>query len=274
MFETLVAGDTVPGATADATGQTYWSISNTQDVTTWATSSDGVDYTTQLQRSGLSYVGFMSVTLTTYQDPGQPAFTVSIDDVNGGTPMGQPCPIAQLHDDFSGASLDPQWARSSTSNGTITQAGGQLTLATDADVGTRVSLIASTFYDLRDGTLTLEIPQMIDPMDPNVELDVTLTNVDAAEAAFSQLGGTLSFRTGSGQSIGNTMYEPDEDRWLRLRVDNGSIYWDVSSDNTMYTNVAQSNDVDGLDRMDVAVAVSGINAAAASAIIDNVNVSP
>ena len=129
----------------------YWRISNTNDITTWATSADGITYT---DRAGsvpgsLPYVTFMSPKIIANRGTTVTA-AITVSKVNGGTPNGSACAASQLHDDFSNQTLDQQWARSEAdSSGLLAPAGGQLEMEACASGNANVILEPSTIYDLR-----------------------------------------------------------------------------------------------------------------------------
>ena len=253
----------------------YWRIANHGKITSWETSTDGVTYITQATAMNVPFVGFMAVTIQAAMGPSNAGFVVTVADVNGGMPSGSACPIAELHDDFGGTAIDPQWSRSTVEDGTLVEGGGDLTFTMGKDnQNVLVALIASTFYDFSDGTLAVEIPQMIDTSNSGDTLRVAIGTVMGSTADFVASGGGLSLET-NGMAVNSTTYDSVMMRWLRVSVQRQRpALGSLTDDGRTYTTLLKSGDLTGLDRTDVRIQIEGHSVTADSAVIDNVNVAP
>jgi len=257
-----------------ASAMPYFRVAQLGGTMTVDTSSDGSNYTSRATIPDLVNWTFARPSIQTHRGISSPQFVAYVDDVNGGTPAGSACPIAQLKDDFSTQVLGSQWANSESYGGTVTVHDGIADLASDG-AGT-TALGSSTVYDLRADAVFLEVPTIVtSAMANTVELRVTTGTGDKIE--WLQTQGTLtSAATASGASTSSVLlYSPTAMRWWKIGFTNGTLGWGTSADGLTWVNVAaQPPSLTGIDRVDVRFIVTSNSGVASDTRVDNVNVHP
>jgi len=197
---------------------------------------------------------------------------VYVDDVDGGTPTGAACAIARLHDDFSGSKLGDQWARSEMYNGTLTLAGG-IAHATTTGSNSLVSLGPSTVYNLQNGAISVEIPEVIANASNNrVSLSVISGTGDRTTLTENagMLGANAQIASGSAQII-TAPYDPVAMRWWRIANQAAGTTWEISADGVHWTMLGAPFPMSGIDRCDIAIAVESSSGTPGEAQFDNVD---
>lgn len=122
-----------------------------------------------------SSLTFAQVTVRVFRDANAAPFTVLVDHVNGGVPRGTACDVAQLHDTFDSVELLPQWARTVAVGGTSRDVVGQLVMTTAPPApgsmpNERVTLQPSASYDLRTGSVLIDVEQMVTTIEASGEV--------------------------------------------------------------------------------------------------------
>jgi len=234
-----------------------------QNAITWSRQATVVD------GSGFTYVHPF---IQTHQGASSPQFTVYVDEVDGGTPTGAACAIARLHDDFSGAKLGDQWARSEMYNGTLALAGG-VVHATTTGSNSLVSLGPSTVYDLQNGAISVEIPEVI-ANGSNNRVSLSVIGGTGDRTAMTENAGMLSanaqISSGSAQII-NVPFDPVAMRWWRIANQAAGMTWEVSPDGMHWTVLSAPFPMSGIDRCDIAIAVESSSGTPGEAQFDNVD---
>jgi hypothetical protein len=261
----------------DVAKHKYLRFANQGATTTLQASGDGASWSTLATYSNLPYVGFMRAVIQAYRDPGAPTYTVSIDDVNGGTPHGAACKVSQLKDTFDGVSLDlASWGRSSANGGSLTVSGGTAQLSFPANTATNVYMGATTVYDLREDSLVFQMPQTLAPA-------VTDAQNFFARVHATTTGDEANFRVTtdsssqvyadrinqSGQATFPVLYSP-ANQWWRIRSSAGTVYWDLAATPTSWTTIATAGDLAGLDRVGIDFEIYGTAMLPAHVTLDNV----
>lgn len=240
------------------------------------TSGDGAQWSGAAQIPNATGFTFVHPWIQTHRGSSSPAFTVFVDDVNGGTPSGVACSITQLRDDFSGAALGPAWARSPHTGGALAVTGGVADVTTTGS-GSLVVLGASTVYDVRDSAFSVEIPVVIANASQNtVAMSVTTGTGD--KITISETNGIVTtavtlVNTG-GQMASVAPFDPVAMRWWRIQNSAGDTGWAFSPDGVTWTALPLKVQVGGMDRSDVGFAVLSTSGTAGDTQFDNVNVHP
>lgn len=251
----------------DPAAHRFWRIGQQDDVTSWLTSSDGVDFVERATYRGLPFVAFMGVVLAASRDASTAAFTGWFDQLNRGMPIGEACPAFALTDDFADGVIGSQWR---TATDQVVERDGHLVARVDL-INTDAFIASTTVYDLRDGELSLELPQQ-----PQGTVDTLLVVATEAggRAMFRVRLGQIFASKNAGTDVGTEPYDPLAHRWWRLRVAGDNVYWEVSPDGTAYRVIGQANDVPGLERSGIHFGILGNPTTPMEATFDNVNVAP
>ncbi|MBL0213971.1 MAG: hypothetical protein IPQ07_08810 [Myxococcales bacterium] len=201
-------------------------------------------------------------------------FGVAVDNVNGGTPMGAPCHVQYLQDDFEGSMLGVPWIRSTPYSGTLVQAGGVVTLTPEVSQVASITLLASALQDVRGGRFSVEIPQMVDTQSTAQRLSMFVATLDNKTVTLSQENGTLRWTKTGDVQVGSIPYDPVAHRWWQIREDAGLVSWEVSADGRTYAPLGTMPSIPGLDRTSLGIQVQENTAQPKAAILDNVNTTP
>ncbi|MGA4989886.1 beta strand repeat-containing protein [Nonomuraea bangladeshensis] len=200
------------------------------DVETGATASPAVAVAT-------SNVPAPDVTAEATATPAtvQATTTVPAPGVSGGT-----VPASELRDDFAGASLDTDRWTATNSVGVVgEQAGGVYRFDVDAAAVAYSQLASAGQYDLTGSTFVAEL---VDAGSGAAGLEVYFTAEADASNRLTMVvaGGFLGiYKTVAGVQTGITFpaYSPTDHRWLRIREDAGTTYWEASPDGSTWAEL-------------------------------------
>jgi hypothetical protein len=256
----------------DANDDQYLRVGVIAGALVFETSPNAISWTRQSTITDGSGFTYVHPSIQAHRGISSPEFTVYVDDVDGGTPSGAACAIAQLRDDFSGAMLGEKWARSEMYGGTLTLAGG-IADAQTSGAASKVSLGPSTVYDLSNGAISVEIPQMIADSALN---RVTLRVVSGIgdSTVMTENNGTLSasaqLSTSSAPMVVSP-YDPVQMRWWRIANQPAGMTWEVSPDGASWTALNAPFPMGGIDRCDISIAVESDSGVVGHTRFDNVD---
>lgn len=260
----------------DAATMQYFRVANLAGVMTIATSQEGSAYTPVATVPYPQNYTFLRPTIQAHRGISSPEYTVYVDDVDGGTPRGTACAVAQLHDDFSGTSIGSQWARSEMYGGTLTDHDGIADLSTTG-AGSIVGLAAGTIYDMTNGELFVELPVLVASNASNsVELRVT-TGAGDWFSWFETQGMLIAGANfqGGATTVANLVYSPATMRWWKMASAAGVVQFATSSDGVTWTTLPNSlPQLQGIERCDIRLTVSSSSNVASDTQADNFNVHP
>lgn len=250
-------------------------IAHLGGVTTWQTGATRTgEFEVRATATTLDWVDWMRVHLFATRGS-DTEFGISIESVGGVTSIGSACPIAQLADDFDGATLGSTWARSVAYGGTLEQANGSITMRMGTTAYNNISLSPATLYDLRGGSLTVEVPQMLD-VSSTQEFVIQVNGIDRVSVVtLEQVTNKLVARMTDDALVASADYSPTDHRWLRIREGGGTVFFEVSADGTTFNPFGQASGVTGFEHASIGAFALGAPIATASAVqIDNVNIAP
>lgn len=175
--------------------------------------------------------------------------TYTFDDLSvggAGSTEGEPigCPLSLLRDDFEDGSLDPLWMSFTDTGANVMESDGFAVLAPPlalAEMG-EAELGTIDFWDLREGAL-------------HVEVDLRLSGGDSG-CGFEALGfeseDGIGFEIHAGSlkasitvdyvrsPVQEVPYDPTLHRWLRLRAEGSTMYWETSEDGSSWAPFANA----------------------------------
>jgi hypothetical protein len=237
----------------DPVAQRHWAIAEHAGTISFETSSDGVSFTSFATTPTTFDVSLVNVELlagtdTAIPNPGEVRFAA----VNGGVSIGAACPATSLVDRFDGTVSNHVWARS-FSDACCTQsvAGGVLQFTTDGSLG-YLSRNTSAGFDLRDSQTSVTI--VSGPAGTVFDVSLNVNQGSPNQLDFSLKAGVFNAQV---IAIGDSMTSAQNpgERYLRIRESGGTLYFEVSADNTAWRIVYQLSDPFPLD--DVTLAVYG-----------------
>lgn len=157
-------------------------------------------------------------------------FCVESNGGDGGVdPAGECATVDQLATSFDGNMLPP-WADTYfQAGGTLAVTGGDLVMNIPANMSkSRAQISSSATYDLRDKSITLEVPKV-----GGETTEVGLFDTSGGEAYFGMTGGEI-FVHSKGRFIQGSKqpYNAAKHRWWRVRTEALNAIWETSSDGT------------------------------------------
>lgn len=137
--------------------------------------------------------------------------------------------------------------------------------------------VSSAAYDLTDSQLCIELVQPLSTTASSAETTVKVTSAADDQVSLGVSGGRLHCGTvvaGQYTYFGHRLYDPARHRWLRLREDSGTLFWEVSADACEWTTLASRPTPVDLSSVLVEFVAGNHQPVSAPgvAIFDNVNV--
>lgn len=172
-------------------------------------------------------------------------------DAAPGTPDAAPVPPGPrcgapslLTDDFDDNQRAPEWDWAYQSGGSVaSETGGRVVVTVVSEGGaSEAGYVSRHTYDLRDGAVWLEVPQMVN-LATHAYAFLSAGPDPANQLAIVQLQGTLYFgaRLGGADVImAQAPYDPALHRWWRIREAGGTVRWDTSPDGVAWTERASA----------------------------------
>lgn len=268
-----------PALTYDPDQHRYWRIREADGLLYWEVSPDGSTFTELASRTPWFDVTHVQADLGAGTDTvSPPATTARFDDVNGGAPEGEACAASSLVDDFEDPAVTDarfyQWT-SGACAGTVGTGGANISIA---GTGTAECMWASRRgLDLRDDHMTVEVEQAASGPDEYTYLGIQ--SVDGGWAHILVYADMLYFSTvvdGVTDDLETVAYEPDLQRYWRLRVTAGRLYGEVSGDGTEWVSTTDMGTPFPLDdlRVYIGAGVDLATGTTATARFDDLNITP
>lgn len=192
-------------------------------------------------------IGFRQTTSNTNTitfNYGDPSATADLALTAGSATAGVPwvefsqdialLPISAFTDDFS--ALSSSWTSYGTT-GNISSTAGQMRIVGST---TFTGRSLNTPYALVGSSAVIELVQTLNQGAGGTYTYFNLNRDSSNKVTFDVRGaGLLTARrtiAGTETQITSTTYNPTTHRWLRMREDTGTLYWDYSSDGVSWTN--------------------------------------
>jgi hypothetical protein len=154
----------------------------------------------------------------------------------GGGSGGGSC-TSSAGDDFEAATLDPFWSPWGAST---MVSGGQVNFGWPGALESYTGMLSNSGQNLVGCAILIELVEP--PPHPNTQAFFYAQHDIDNRAGFFVLGGMLNCAlrvAGGGQSV-SIVFDPGAHRWLRLREQDGLVYWDTSPDGATWTNHRQA----------------------------------
>jgi hypothetical protein len=230
----------------DPTEHRFWRIRNQGDEVLWETSATGdkdvaTEWTTIAKHSlaGLFDLDWMRPRLYMDSDAAPMGATAIFDNMDfRGAGRDSYCRVETLADGFDEDERSDKWLFSVGNGGaTARQFGGQQVLTHAAATTTSYyNFDTSHLLDMLDGAVSVELAQAVNPGRAYLRVLGEGTRMELL-----LIDGMLELQYDEGmggQTVGMpTMYEPTAHRWLRLRNDAGTAYWEVSADGMTWNDL-------------------------------------
>jgi hypothetical protein len=231
------------------------------------------------------------VNVRVFRNASAAPFTVLVDHVNGGAPHGTACDVAQLHDTFDSVELLPQWARSEAVGGTSRNVMGQLEMTTAPPApgsmpDERVTLQPSASYDLRNGSVTIDVEQMVTTTEASGKVRSVALAVQTAlgdrieiQQHDDMLVGLATPKGGSATTQFSLAWNPTSLKWWRISITTdasgvSTATYATSADGDAWLELGSTPNLGGFDRSDLALQTHVVSPTGETARFDNFNVTP
>jgi hypothetical protein len=159
----------------------------------------------------------------------------------GGNPLPETAAQSSFVDDFDGGGADPRWLAYGESY--LRQGGGTVEIS-PPPAGGYSGYVTTASHNLVGGGAAVEISDPGDPTLPGFELYLTIKFDQENYVAWRLTGSDLFARSsvdGRQQDLIALPWATDK-RWLRIREEAGTTYWQYSPDGSHWSTAFQSAD--------------------------------
>jgi hypothetical protein len=164
---------------------------------------------------------------------------------DGGLPSAGCSTASLLADDFSGATTSPQWYTYANGSITTVQTGGELVItlpATTQSTAKYGGYGSAWHYDLRGSRAFVQVLQT-EAAATNAQTDLQIDSPGGDFYEIAEENGHLSASlfVATGQTtLAMIPYSPSAHAWWQFREDQGTIYFETSSDGVTFTAFAST----------------------------------
>jgi RHS repeat-associated protein len=233
---------TVATLTYSATNHAWWRIRESRGLVYWETSSDGATYTIRGTVATSSLFSISSLSYLIYAEtwgspasPGQASFA-NLNVAPAGVPL-----LSTLSDTFGGTSLGANWTIEVQQQGTITQSGGSLNLAPNANASAAgLGVSSARPYTLTGSAGLVQAKQVVSSgggVENRFDLQIDGSNILEWIFELGSLSAVYSLN-GTRTTLASVTYSATQHAWWRIRESGGTVYWDTSADSASWTNRA------------------------------------
>ncbi len=262
-----------------ATDHRWWRFRETGGRLYWDTSHDGGEWTTRHSIDSPTYMSHSQLYFSAYTWDGiADAGRVVIDNLNGGSaPTQLWCPMASFVDDFDDNSPGLDWNGWANSCNQPTMSNGRIEYAVAANQSADCGFELRSAWRLTDSSFHVEVPSVLNPA-TNGTTYMTLIDFRGNNAGINIQSGGIGFWLCNPDcnQLSSMTYEPDANRWLRIREDGGELVWETSRNGRDWSEHVRAAPGFTTDQMSVnlGVALPTAHATPGTTIFDNVNVVP
>jgi hypothetical protein len=211
----------------------FWQIREQDGTVYWETSADGQAWTAQASASVDVSAALVRLRLSVYVSTAQPVDHVLMaDNLNGGVASDISwCPGEILVDDFDDIQIAPVWDPFDSGTCAVLEQGGQLVFVYAEPGWGQCGYESLSRYDMTRSALVLEAPRA-DPGEMTMFVNLDFPH-NGDDARFS-IGGGMLAGDKEVENIDSLVFsmpfDPEQHRWLRLRGEGGTVYWETSPD--------------------------------------------
>jgi hypothetical protein len=228
----------------DPVAHRWWQLREKDGIVYWETSSDAVSWTSHAMVP-VDVTEKVQVMISTWLDAAEETpRTLLVDNINGGVDPGiRWCPAATFKDGFDDGVMHPEWKFWEWPDNlcTMHEQEGKLSFAFAAGDYSQCGYYSAAPFDLSDSTYVIEAPPA-DVGDMTIYFAVYAREGEPRDfMEFRQGGGTLAGAKSAQGSQAPTFeipFDPVQHRWWRLRGEDGTGYWETSSDGKTWTTHA------------------------------------
>jgi hypothetical protein len=266
----------------DATLHRFLRIREASGTVYWETSSDGTEWTERAKKptAELFDIRYVSFEIAGQNSGNGTAGEFRVDNlIGGGAATEEICPCEALRDDFDDGSTAAAWDGPHEQSGcTMAETGGELQITVPPQEYAECAYVSRSAYDLRGGTLTVELtgpPDLAD--DGSVQLSLMSDQKHQLYAHVKQ-GELYCTQATPDQclDLSYSQHSPTEQRWLRFREDGGTVYFETSPDGSTWDVVTSTIEPFAVDmvRVKLSATVYGGQTTPMEVRLDNLNVLP
>ncbi|HZX94189.1 MAG TPA: hypothetical protein VFE90_06705 [Myxococcales bacterium] len=236
---------TVVSVPYSASTHAWWRIRESGGTVSWDTSPDGQTWTTQgtTPTGNVAYVSavrpmfYAETSGAGSASPGEARYSnFNVPPATTCTPANPA--VATLSDTFGGAGIDStKWAPVQQTLGTVTESGGFLHQAPNANVaGASLLLQSNGTYSLVGSAAFVKAAQMVG--NGGIDTNFTLLTDSSNLVSWYYENGSLHARkvvAGVDTTLATAAYSATTHAWLRLRESGGTVFWETSPDGTTWS---------------------------------------
>jgi hypothetical protein len=185
--------------------------------------------------------------------------------------------IGLLNDDFELDGRDTVWVESDGSSKSDTaETNGELVITLGDDYSPDAGYASRYYYDLTDSAIAVEVKQTPNATDPNARTQLVAVRDSGRSIRLVIRNGMLyaqrEINNTNADVVPPVPYDPVAQRWLKLRQEAGTVFWEVSPDGNSYAAAAElpAASVFPLDLVRIWIESIGTNYVGGQAVFDNV----
>jgi hypothetical protein len=246
-------GETMNGVAYDAAAHRYWRLAASGGQLRFQAAAGGSGpWTTFFEVESPPWLDSVRVELRhDHSTPLTDTLIAQLEDLNGGLPVGRPCPLAALSDAFDNEVEAPLWfASPATGWCNLREMGGELVItpavsATPPPNGGQFCRYETVRrYELDGSSITASVNEMIgSAVDGYVDI-VLLEDGAGVGVGFWVVAGRLLCQRGQ-ENVCDLAYSAEQHRHVRLSVADGTMRWETSPDGVAFdTAVVQPSPYD------------------------------
>ncbi|MBW2527532.1 MAG: hypothetical protein JRI23_25345, partial [Deltaproteobacteria bacterium] len=269
--------------TYDPTAHRFWQIREQGGTVYWETSSDGATYVEGASAPVASLfdvdavqLEFGASTSGTETNPGE----VHFDNLNGGPPARASwCPTSTLVDDFDDGLRTRDWWNSYEGGGCdFDETGGEIVFTLSGSAIIDCAYLSGSAFDLTESSVSVETGSM-PTSEPNAYTFFSV-QVDSDNAVEFVVDGdqliTRAEVAGNWQHAQSVLFSTTDHRFLRIREQGGTVYWETSADGASWTPRNQAPTPIPLTKLQIVLGAgkSATGPVNGTAAFDNLNVLP
>jgi hypothetical protein len=175
-------------------------------------------------------------------EPSTEPRVAQFDDVNGGQPRGEPCPLTELSDSFDDGIDQPLWfSTAPTMFCSVEETDGEVVIAprtgpTPFGNDRFCSYQTEKQYDLDGSSVSISISELIgSELDGYANL-LLVQDIEETAVGFYADSGRIFCQIRDSDAC-DLLYAPAEHRHFRVALSGGELRWEVSADGAAFTTV-------------------------------------
>jgi hypothetical protein len=240
----------------DATAQRHWRLREASGMTYWETSPDGSSWTERHSAATPPAAAVSTVYLELYAGPATAApGSFRVDNFTTSTTRPW-CAASVLSDDFDDGSAGDVWQTRQWWSGNVSESGGSMSCSLSAVDRAGCNYVSASVYDLQGNAFGVALSDVTLQPTMYVWFDAVGLHHNGQLIFAVRDDGTLETSINHNNMNVRTAtrpYDATAHARLRMREDQGTVYFEASADGANWTELMQEANLPfALDAMDVA----------------------